>query len=393
MRTATRWALPVTLAAGLVGGTLLVPSIANADPDLPPTTAEELLADLAQASLQPFSGTVVRTVDLGLPELPASTGGSPLTSLVAGSTTIRLWYASPEQARLAVLGTLAETDVVRNGTDLYVWSSGSNTARHTLLPEHDDGAPPTGPPAPAGPGAASPAEAARSLLAAIEPTTKVTLDGTATVAGRDAYELVLEPRGTGTLVGQVRLAVDAVTSFPLRVQVSARGAAAPGYENGFTSVTFATPGDEVFAFSPPPGATVTEIDPQALDPQALDPQAMDPEPGGGARRPPEGGDLAPRGWRPVVLGQGWTAVLVRPEVDLAALTGTAGQDGGDGVAAALLGAFQPVSGDYGTGRVLRTSLLSVLVLDDGRALVGAVPPAALEQAALDPAAAAPAPAR
>ena len=41
----------------------------------------------------------------------------------------------------------------------------------------------------------------------------------------------------------------------------------------------------------------------------------------------------------------------------------------------------PVSGAFGTGQVLRTKLVSVLLLDDGRLFVGAVTPAVLEQAA------------
>ena len=41
----------------------------------------------------------------------------------------------------------------------------------------------------------------------------------------------------------------------------------------------------------------------------------------------------------------------------------------------------PVSGAFGSGQVLRTKLVSVLLLDDGRMFVGAVKPALLEQAA------------
>jgi hypothetical protein len=48
---------------------------------------------------------------------------------------------------------------------------------------------------------------------------------------------------------------------------------------------------------------------------------------------------------------------------------------------ALTRAMTPVSGSYGSGRVLRTKLVSVLLLDDGRAFVGAVRPEVLEQAA------------
>ncbi len=46
-----------------------------------------------------------------------------------------------------------------------------------------------------------------------------------------------------------------------------------------------------------------------------------------------------------------------------------------------------MTGAYGTGRVLKTSLLSVLLLDNGTAYVGAVPPAMLEEAATTAAAA------
>jgi hypothetical protein len=65
---------------------------------------------------------------------------------------------------------------------------------------------------------------------------------------------------------------------------------------------------------------------------------------------------------------------------------TAGSDGGgpgpaDALLSTLLRSATRVSGDYGTGRVLRTALVSVLLLDDGRVFVGAVTPATLEQVA------------
>ena len=50
---------------------------------------------------------------------------------------------------------------------------------------------------------------------------------------------------------------------------------------------------------------------------------------------------------------------------------------------ALLRSATPVSGGYGSGRMLKTALVSVLMLDDGRVFVGAVTPATLEQVATD----------
>ncbi len=103
----------------------------------------------------------------------------------------------------------------------------------------------------------TPQQAAEQALAAIDPTTAVSTDGTRTVAGRDAYELVLAPKDTRSLVGQVRLAVDAETSVPLRVQLFGRASAdGPAFSVGFTKISFEVPGDDQFRFSPPPGATV-----------------------------------------------------------------------------------------------------------------------------------------
>jgi hypothetical protein len=47
----------------------------------------------------------------------------------------------------------------------------------------------------------------------------------------------------------------------------------------------------------------------------------------------------------------------------------------------ILGSLPPVSGDWGSGRLLESTLFSVLITDDGRVLGGAVAPEALYEAA------------
>jgi hypothetical protein len=47
----------------------------------------------------------------------------------------------------------------------------------------------------------------------------------------------------------------------------------------------------------------------------------------------------------------------------------------------LLAAATPVHGAWGSGRLLRTSLVSVLITDQGSAFVGAVQPSVLYAAA------------
>ena len=78
--------------------------------------------------------------------------------------------------------------------------------------------------------------------------------------------------------------------------------------------------------------------------------------------------------QPTVIGTGWTSVALIKGVDLTAA-------GGNAQLSTLLRSAKQVSGSYGSGRVITTSLVSALLLDDGRLLVGAVTPAVLEQAA------------
>ena len=54
------------------------------------------------APLPALTGTVVETASLGLPQLPGTSDQNSITSLLAGSHTIKVWYADPQHIRLAV---------------------------------------------------------------------------------------------------------------------------------------------------------------------------------------------------------------------------------------------------------------------------------------------------
>jgi hypothetical protein len=83
-------------------------------------------------------------------------------------------------------------------------------------------------------------------------------------------------------------------------------------------------------------------------------------------------------------GSGWLTVLELPS---SALTpnapGSGGGSAGDSTAVlrTLLAAATPVHGPWGSGRLLRTSLVSVLMTDQGRTFLGAVQPSVLYAAA------------
>ncbi|WP_151084582.1 LolA family protein [Nocardioides cynanchi] len=350
-----RWAVPVVAAVALAGvGPLATTLTASAQGSLPPRTAAQLLVDVQRARVQALSGTVVETSALGLPAVPGvgGRGGASFSSLVSGSHTMRLWYAGPDQVRLALLGQLGESDLVRTGSDVWAWSSDTNTATHWTAPVAGSSGP-TGPDAAAAP--VTPQQAADAALKAIDPSTRVTTDPTAVVAGRSAYELVLTPRDSRSTVGSVRIAVDGTTHIPTRVQVFARGATAPAFEVGFTSFSTSTPPASTFAFTPPPGATVKQ---------------------GSLTAPHDvtGSRAQPSGATPSVVGTGWTTVVV---ADVGSMTGGQTNQSSPGSLAGLLKSLPAVSGAWGSGHLLHGALFSAVLTDDGRVAVGAVPPSML----------------
>ena len=304
-RPHVRWLVPLLAAVLLLAGGSVIGAIAaSAQGGLPERSAAQLLVDVQKAHLTGLSGTVVQNADLGLPSLPGvgGSGSSDLTSLVSGSHTLRIWYADPGHVRLALLGSLGESDVVRNGKDLWTWSSSSHAATHRTLDTGTEQPPRSL--ADASP--LSPQQAADAALAAIGSTTEVTTDGTARVADRPAYELVLKPKDSRSLIDSVRIAIDGKAHVPTRVQVFARGAGKP------------------------------------TTPQGAAPAA------------------------PKVVGKGWTSVAV------AQLPPGASKDLGP--MGALVDKLPAVSGSWGSGHVLRGTLFSAVLSDDGRIAIGAVAP-------------------
>jgi outer membrane lipoprotein-sorting protein len=407
-RPAARWAAPVAALAvvAVVGVGAAASASADDQPVLPPISAEQLLADVQQPTTTALSGTVTVHADLGLPEIPGLTGAvagsgvvpggaasvapgtrlnqiptdgatavpalDGLTGLLSGDHTLRVWADAPDRARLAVIGDGEESDVVKNGTDLWLWQSSGKQALHATLPSPDDLAAQAPTPDQLPDDLAqllaqlptTPQDAASRLLAAVEPTTAVTVESTASVAGRPAYQLVATPKDGGSLVSRVVVAVDAQTHVPLRLDVYSTRLVDPAFSVGFASVSFATPPADVFAFTPPAGATVTEVPDDLAN---LTGSADVPQRSGAAAHP----DVT-------TVGEGWATVVVLTPTGTASFGRTDGSS--EGGAAGILDALPQVSGPWGTGHALAGTLFSVLVADDGRIAAGAVPVEALEDA-------------
>src|SRR2546429_9644512 len=110
----SRWALPAVVVAAVAGvGIASAITAAQAAPALPPRTPAQLLAAVAgdHHAVPPLTGTVVETATLGIPQLPGSENPNDVTSLLAGSHTLKIWYDGPRKLRLAAPVQMGETDL------------------------------------------------------------------------------------------------------------------------------------------------------------------------------------------------------------------------------------------------------------------------------------------
>ncbi|TWX37163.1 DUF2092 domain-containing protein [Frigoribacterium sp. ACAM 257] len=364
-----RWIPAVVVPAAVVAAGIVVPSMAaNAEVVLPEKTPQQVLELAASSSGASFSGTVEQTSDLGLPDVSGFQGQggagdatSDALELLTGSHTAKVFVDGTDKQRVQVIDDLAERDVVRDGDSVWTWDSESKEAAHLTLPDASGTEIPTALPD----GTAvpqTPAELASALLSAVEPSTTVTATDNVKVAGRTAYQVALTPDDSATLVGSATLTVDSETGVPLKVVVAAKGQADPAVSIGFTSVDFRAPSSDVFSFTPPAEADVTEV----------------PTPTGDDARAHHAGGQAPA---KTVLGSGWSTIMgVAPAAGASdgssenesAPTGEASDDS----SALFDQVLTPVDG----GKVLQTSLVSVFVGDDGRVWAGAVDADALRAA-------------
>jgi outer membrane lipoprotein-sorting protein len=297
--------------------------------------------------------------------------------------------------RLAIPQSLTESDVIVNGESAWYWQSTTNSVTHVLMRGGQDvKRQPQLPPA----AALTPQQAAQQAIAAVGPTTRVTTQTNITVAGEPAYQLVLAPKSAGSLIGSVRIAIDATHHVPLRVQVFARHAVNPAFQVGFQSISFVRPAAANFAFTPPPGAKVDTVTMGQANESAR--------------------QITGKA-QPTTYGTSWLTVVELPASELsAALRGMSGHSaararmfGGSsssqaaapaaaqaaqsaagtpgagpggldvaGLFGILMQSGKKVHGSWGSGELLHTSLLSVLMTSDGRVFLGAVTPSVLYQA-------------
>ncbi|GAB3520032.1 LolA family protein [Arthrobacter monumenti] len=392
------------VATAAFAGPALGPVIANAAVDLPDKTPAQVLELAGGHDVDALSGTIEQTSDMGLPDLsltgpnggqgPTSDSGSPDGSsemspesaaleMLTESHTVRVFLDGPEHARIQVQDRFAERNLIRNGNDVWYYDSEENTATHAVIPSshkhadmQDDRGSLEGQQAPDEqshpiPGdAPTPGQLAEKFLGKVDSSTEVTVGADKIVAGRAAYDLLLTPRTSETLVGSISIAVDGETGLPLAVSVTARGETSPAFSVAFSDISLEAPDAELFEFTPPANATVKEVQDKhhSADKHEMLNDRGERHDGSGQTAKPEMGS---QDWddqaKPTVIGSDWSAVLELP-----------GRGDLESMDREMIDQLStPVDG----GRLLQTKLVNVLLTDDGRVLVGAVPAERLQSVA------------
>ncbi|MFH8366308.1 outer membrane lipoprotein carrier protein LolA [Streptomyces sp. NPDC018031] len=384
-RKTVRYAVPVAVA-GMAAATIgLVPALADSgDPELPKISAQELISKIAEADAQQLSGTVKISTDLGFPSMPGglTLGGgagedgeataspeSKLPELASGTHTLRFAVDGPDKHRISIIEDAAEYSVIHNGDEVWAYDSASNTAFHAKAPRGAAAeAERKKPELPAELRDATPQDLAEQALSAVDDSTEVTVDGTAKVAGRDAYQLKITPKQGDSTIGAVRIAVDADSGVPLKFTLSPKSGGKAVVEAGFTKIDFGAPSASGFEFTPPKGTKVTEQSDLEREAGKLEGESK-------GKNPVE--ELS--GLK--VIGESWGSIG-QFELPGGVPSGQHPSAEGEGAAADLLGSLgDQVKGDFGSGTVFSTRLVNALLTDDGKVFVGAVDKDALIKAA------------
>jgi outer membrane lipoprotein-sorting protein len=340
----------VTLAAaaagvitGVAGLSLAaMPAGAGQPPSLPDVSAESLVEQVLTSKPGAFGGTVEVDNKLGLPSL------AEIPQLADGKHSARIWTDGNGKFRAALPNGQSEQTIVNDGKTTWSWNSADNEVTKA---EHKADEPKAGNEKAE---SVDPATAAKQVVGMTKEFSDITVDGTARVANRAAYELVLTPKASEkTLIREVRIAVDAELKMPLRVAVLTNGASEPAGTVGFKEINVGAQDPKLFEFTPPAQAKVTT-------PEAKEEKGRD-------RGPELCLEQALQGKDPQIFGTGWDTV-VGARIPAEAMTQVPAEAQG------LVDKFtKKVSGNWGSGQIFTTKVATILIADDGRVVAGAVP--------------------
>ena len=403
MKISKRWMPALIVPAVIAAGAVAVPLQANAV-DLPDLTPQQVML-LMDGEITGFSGTIVKTSELGLPPLEMSSmmdeemiaemeekmpegfeefipslieqnAITQAVELISGTHRIRV-YASEVGMRVQVLDPMSQRDFIVNEIEFWAYDARNATAltgafdlevsdqdkaefeakAQAQLDEYL---------AEIQLDISNPEAVADYLMAQVGETTEVSVGKDHRIAGRTAYQLIAQPNAENSLVESVVISVDSETGMALDVKVYSVEQEVPAFHVGFESISFETPDASMFSFTPPAGTTIETMEIPAELKAELEQLKSEYEnkefnnEDNAAMRAELEARYADQP-KPAMIGEDWESVIYLPampqEVPMAMMENELFAD-----------LMTPVDG----GKVFSTPLLNVLVLDSGEVYAGAV---------------------
>lgn len=416
MNKMKRWAPALAVSAVIAVGTFAIPLQASAV-DLPDLTPQQVML-LMDKKITGFSGTIVKTSDLGLPALEMSSMMSKdmvaemeekmpdgfeefipnlieqnaitqAVELISGTHKIRV-YASEFGARIQVLDPMSQRDLIVNQNEMWTYDAKNASATTAKFEDKISAEDKTKLEAEAKASfqeyaaklqldISNPEAVADYLMDMIGETTAVSVGKEHRIAGRSAYQLIAKPKAKNSLIESVYVSVDSETGMALDVKVYSIEQDAPAFQVGFESISFATPDASLFTFTPPVGTTVETLDMPAELETELEALKKEYEAKNSAKQFTESDFAAKKAEleakyadqpKPEMIGEGWESVIYLPavpkEVPMAMLENEL---------------FADLLTQVPGGKVFSTPVANVLITDAGKVYAGAVTIEFLQQVA------------
>lgn len=383
MKLSKRW-VPAAVTPAVIAAISLVPLQASAV-DLPDMSAEELMVMMMDAEPAEFSGTILKTSNLGLPALELSSMVSEedaermrekmpeefadfapevieqnlLTEameLVTGEHRVRV-YVGETGMRAQVLDMMAQRDLIVSGNTVWTYDSREQVAMYAELDEEklaegkvEAEAEISAYIAEIGLDLTDPQAVAEYLMSQVGDSSEVTVGTDHYHAGRTAYQLIVTPNSEVSLVDSIVVSVDSETGMPLALSVFSTEQAEPAMEVGYESISFGDQDESMFSFTPPAGTQIVDLKELEAQKEKVDLEMwMDMEEMESLEEKPE----------PVIIGEGWDTIVLMPAGDKALA-----EMGGELIQSLMT----PVAG----GMLLSTPLMNVFMTDSGDVYAGAV---------------------
>lgn len=257
----------LVLCATIVAIGALAAALANAlgtGPTPPPKPLAQAVHDaLQQGHTNPVAGVSARielTDHLIEGASVASQAGSSAANPLLTGASGRLWISSDGRVRVELQSERGDTEVYYDGHTVSLYDGSSNSLYRYTLPTGEQDTSQEG------------TDHAIPTIAEIQETIErimrhANLSGAipTDVAGQAAYAVRISPSHDGGLIGGAELAWDAAHGVPLKLAVYSTQSSTPVLALTATEVSYETVPDSVFAFSPPAGARVTEVQPGGHD--------------------------------------------------------------------------------------------------------------------------------